>query len=133
MQGPTELFPRTISKSARRFGFLTVEATSSNNNNYTIITLPLGARKNSLIFKRRSTRINWGDDPWMEEAVDEWNNHRPNNDAGKPISLNQFASIKGIPKTAFQHYLHSEKSKRHKVGTSIGKKLILPEHNYELL
>ena len=60
----------------------------------------------------------------MEEA---------DNDAGKPISINQFSSVKGIPKTIFKHYVYSEKSKRHKVGTSVGKNPILHKHYSELL
>ena len=60
----------------------------------------------------------------MEEA---------DNDAGKPISINQFSSVKGIPKTIFKHYVYSEKSKRHKVGIIVGKNPILPEHYSELL
>ena len=69
----------------------------------------------------------------MEEAFDEWDNRRPNNDAGKPIPMNQFSSMKGIPKTTIKHCVHSEKSRRHKVSTSVGKNTILTEHYSELI
>ena len=69
----------------------------------------------------------------MEGGVDEWDNRRPNNDAGKPISMNHFSSIKGIPKTNFKQYVNSEKSKRHKAVTSVDKNPIIPKHYSGLL
>ena len=47
--------------------------------------------------------------------------------------MNQFSSMKDIPKTTFKNYVRSEKSKRHKVCTSVGKNPILPKHYSELL
>ena len=128
--GPTEIVPRPISKAERRVGFLTVAATSSKNNNATTINSPPDARNNSLIVNPKSNRINLGNDTLMGEVVDEWDNHRPNNDAGKPISMNQFSSIKGIPQTTFKNYVYSDKSKRHKVDTSVEKKPILTKQYF---
>ena len=72
MPGPTELVPRPRSNAVRLVGFLTAAATSPNNNNYTTIASPPDARNNSLVVKPESTRINWGNDPRIEEVVDEW-------------------------------------------------------------
>ena len=52
---------------------------------------------------------------------------------GKPISMIQLSSMKGIHTTTFKQYVHSDKPKSHKVGTRIFKDPILTAHYSELL
>ena len=76
--------------------------------------------------------MNWSKDPRMSDAVPEWDNARPLID-GVPISMNLFATQKGIPKATFHDYAVSDKKKRKPSGGHVGRPSILSNHQSEVL
>ena len=83
-------------KAARRVGHVTAATLPNNNSETTTATAP-DAGNNSRIVKPKTSRINWANDPRMAQTVDEWDNCRPKNNKGKPMSMNQCGSSKGVP------------------------------------
>ncbi len=63
----------------------------------------------------------------------EWDTDRPLNGKGKPMSVRDFAVLKGIPKSTLGDYICTDKSKRKQVGASVGQPTLLSEHQTKVL
>ena len=75
-------------------------------------------------------RINWSTSDVMKDAVEEWDRVKGTEGA---LKMKEFAITKSIPYNTFQKYVHSDPSKRRKVGTSCGVKSIVPLETSEFL
>lgn len=58
----------------------------------------------------------------MADYVDEWDNDRPlDGVTGRPLSLNAFAKLKGVPRSTMKKYCRETVSKRRPLGTRVGR------------
>ena len=83
--------------------------------------------------KAKEARTNWANDLRLPTAVKEWDEARPLDDKGKPMSLNNFAKRTGIPRSTLQKYCNADHSKRPPLGTQCGRPSLLSDLQSELL
>ena len=59
--------------------------------------------------KQKATPKNWSNDVMFSAAFDEWNNHRPTNDKGRPMSMAMFCELRCIPRMTFLWHCRQNK------------------------
>ena len=59
--------------------------------------------------KQKATPKNWSNDVMFSAAFDEWNNHRPTNDKGRPMSMAMFCELRCIPRMTFLRHCKQNK------------------------